>query len=227
MCRAVSAQIPTGESLPSVWSGDTVSTTHLLLWTSDHTVSLPPQCPSCRGSRKHHHPLGPPRISPDVTCDQHLTTCETCLNFHSLPPPFFFFWHAPFPIALQDLRIALGKWESCFIPVSVISCNISLLHAFPSSPIGEVFRARLRQFPSLVNCCTIDWFNEWPAEALQCVAFSFLHENPHLGASTDTVDGMVGATQSTAPMCAPSPAAHRQQMQDTCRKVPSWSSNVS
>uniref|UniRef100_A0A8V1A4F4 Dynein axonemal heavy chain 1 n=1 Tax=Gallus gallus TaxID=9031 RepID=A0A8V1A4F4_CHICK len=59
------------------------------------------------------------------------------------------------------------------------------------SPIGEVFRARLRQFPSLVNCCTIDWFNEWPAEALQCVAFSFLHENPHLGASTDTVDGMV------------------------------------
>uniref|UniRef100_A0A803YQF6 Dynein axonemal heavy chain 1 n=1 Tax=Meleagris gallopavo TaxID=9103 RepID=A0A803YQF6_MELGA len=60
------------------------------------------------------------------------------------------------------------------------------------SPIGEVFRARLRQFPSLVNCCTIDWFNEWPAEALQCVAFSFLHENPHLSASTDTVDGMVG-----------------------------------
>uniref|UniRef100_A0A8B9M6P2 Dynein axonemal heavy chain 1 n=1 Tax=Accipiter nisus TaxID=211598 RepID=A0A8B9M6P2_9AVES len=48
------------------------------------------------------------------------------------------------------------------------------------SPIGEVFRARLRQFPSLVNCCTIDWFNEWPAEALQCVASSFLHRIPHL-----------------------------------------------
>uniref|UniRef100_A0A8C3GQP8 Dynein axonemal heavy chain 1 n=1 Tax=Cairina moschata TaxID=8855 RepID=A0A8C3GQP8_CAIMO len=48
------------------------------------------------------------------------------------------------------------------------------------SPIGEVFRARLRQFPSLVNCCTIDWFNEWPAEALQCVASSFLQEIPHL-----------------------------------------------
>uniref|UniRef100_A0A8C3UWY6 Dynein axonemal heavy chain 1 n=1 Tax=Catharus ustulatus TaxID=91951 RepID=A0A8C3UWY6_CATUS len=44
------------------------------------------------------------------------------------------------------------------------------------SPIGEVFRARLRQFPSLVNCCTIDWFNEWPAEALQSVASSFLNE---------------------------------------------------
>jgi dynein heavy chain len=25
------------------------------------------------------------------------------------------------------------------------------------SPIGDAFRDRLRQFPSLVNCCTIDW----------------------------------------------------------------------
>jgi dynein heavy chain len=29
---------------------------------------------------------------------------------------------------------------------------------------------RLRQFPSLVTCCTIDWFTEWPAEALAGVA---------------------------------------------------------
>ena len=26
------------------------------------------------------------------------------------------------------------------------------------SPIGDAFRQRLRKFPSLVNCCTIDWF---------------------------------------------------------------------
>ena len=26
------------------------------------------------------------------------------------------------------------------------------------SPIGDAFRTRLRMFPSLVNCCTIDWF---------------------------------------------------------------------
>ena len=26
------------------------------------------------------------------------------------------------------------------------------------SPIGNAFRDRLRQNPSLVNCCTIDWF---------------------------------------------------------------------
>ncbi|NXN51379.1 DYH1 protein, partial [Rynchops niger] len=73
------------------------------------------------------------------------------------------------------------------------------------SPIGEVFRARLRQFPSLVNCCTIDWFNKWPAEALQCVAASFLHEIPHLGASTEDVNGMIQVCvkihQSVAKKC--------------------------
>ena len=26
------------------------------------------------------------------------------------------------------------------------------------SPIGDAFRNRLRKFPSLINCCTIDWF---------------------------------------------------------------------
>uniref|UniRef100_A0A8C0ZKQ1 Dynein axonemal heavy chain 1 n=1 Tax=Cyanistes caeruleus TaxID=156563 RepID=A0A8C0ZKQ1_CYACU len=62
------------------------------------------------------------------------------------------------------------------------------------SPIGEVFRARLRQFPSLVNCCTIDWFNEWPAETLQSVASSFLNELPLLGSGNDDINGMVRAT---------------------------------
>lgn len=42
------------------------------------------------------------------------------------------------------------------------------------SPIGEAFRTRLRMFPSLVNCCTIDWFSEWPEQALRSVADYFL-----------------------------------------------------
>lgn len=29
---------------------------------------------------------------------------------------------------------------------------------FAMSPVGQAFKDRLRQFPSLVNCCTIDWF---------------------------------------------------------------------
>jgi hypothetical protein len=42
------------------------------------------------------------------------------------------------------------------------------------SPIGAAFRTRCRMFPSLVNCCTIDWFNAWPEDALYSVAESFL-----------------------------------------------------
>ena len=42
--------------------------------------------------------------------------------------------------------------------------NIHMIIAM--SPLGEIFRQRLRQFPSLVTCCTLDWFSEWPEEAL-------------------------------------------------------------
>lgn len=34
------------------------------------------------------------------------------------------------------------------------------------SPLGTQFTTRLRMFPSLINCSTIDWFTEWPEEAL-------------------------------------------------------------
>lgn len=38
------------------------------------------------------------------------------------------------------------------------------------SPIGDAFRNRLRMFPSLINCCTIDWYTVWPPDALERVA---------------------------------------------------------
>ncbi|KAI8782171.1 dynein heavy chain 12, axonemal, partial [Biomphalaria glabrata] len=49
------------------------------------------------------------------------------------------------------------------------------------SPIGDAFRNRLRQFPSLINCCTIDWFQAWPDDALARVANKFL-ENAEIDA---------------------------------------------
>ncbi|XP_023247279.1 dynein heavy chain 1, axonemal-like [Copidosoma floridanum] len=49
------------------------------------------------------------------------------------------------------------------------------LHAvITMCPIGELFRSRIRQFPALVNMCTIDWFDPWPDSALRSVAFHFL-----------------------------------------------------
>jgi len=52
--------------------------------------------------------------------------------------------------------------------LSRVKKNVHVTLAF--SPVGDSFRNRLRSFPSLVNCCTIDWFHEWPAEALYSVA---------------------------------------------------------
>ncbi|XP_024377701.2 uncharacterized protein [Physcomitrium patens] len=56
--------------------------------------------------------------------------------------------------------------------LSRIRANLHVCIAM--SPIGDIFRTRLRMFPSLVNCCTIDWFSEWPEEALHSVAQNFL-----------------------------------------------------
>lgn len=63
-----------------------------------------------------------------------------------------------------------------------------------SSPLGEIFRARLRQFPALVNCCTIDWFSEWPADALRSVALRFLMDIPELDTTDQIMEGLVGET---------------------------------
>ena len=38
------------------------------------------------------------------------------------------------------------------------------------SPVGDSLRIRSRNFPSLVNCCTLDWFDNWPEEALKTVS---------------------------------------------------------
>uniref|UniRef100_A0A3Q1IX48 Dynein axonemal heavy chain 2 n=1 Tax=Anabas testudineus TaxID=64144 RepID=A0A3Q1IX48_ANATE len=42
------------------------------------------------------------------------------------------------------------------------------------SPVGEPFRNRILQYPALVNCTTIDWFCDWPKDALLEVAERYL-----------------------------------------------------
>ncbi len=45
------------------------------------------------------------------------------------------------------------------------------------SPAGPKLRQYIRQYPSLVNCTTIDWFLSWPEEALHTVSTHFLGES--------------------------------------------------
>lgn len=53
-------------------------------------------------------------------------------------------------------------------------CRAKLHLCLCFSPIGSSFRLRLRLYPSLVNCCTIDWYDSWPEEALEMVANYFM-----------------------------------------------------
>ena len=42
------------------------------------------------------------------------------------------------------------------------------------SPAGDALRLRCRKFPSLINCCTLNWFSDWPQSALLSVSTKFL-----------------------------------------------------
>ncbi|KAF3707583.1 Dynein heavy chain 3, axonemal Axonemal beta dynein heavy chain 3 [Channa argus] len=55
-----------------------------------------------------------------------------------------------------------------------VKANLHIVLAM--SPIGDAFRNNLRMFPSLINCCTIDWFHTWPNDALEMVAHKFLED---------------------------------------------------
>ena len=75
---------------------------------------------------------------------------------------------------LSDLRPKLKELKietkDQILQYFVQKCRDKLHIVLTFSPVGEQFRDRCRQFPSIINCCTIDWYNQWPADALFSVA---------------------------------------------------------
>ncbi|ORX87075.1 hypothetical protein BCR32DRAFT_215666 [Anaeromyces robustus] len=72
-------------------------------------------------------------------------------------------------------KVADGSATTVFT-YFVEQCRQNLHVVLCMSPIGDSFRNRIRKFPSLINCCTIDWFTAWPDDALEMVASSFLKD---------------------------------------------------
>ena len=62
------------------------------------------------------------------------------------------------------------------------------------SPVGDSFKRRLRMFPSLVSCCTINWFNPWPEDALLSVARRFIQ-------NVDAIKGDADMQESVSQAC--------------------------
>ncbi|XP_054262356.1 dynein axonemal heavy chain 1-like [Macrosteles quadrilineatus] len=89
----------------------------------------------------------------------------------------------------------LAATKSNLMSAYLKSVRSNLHCVITMSPIGEVFRARLRQFPALVNCCTIDWFTAWPDSALQSVAERFMEDLPQLEVSKEVQGGIVRTFQ--------------------------------
>ncbi|XP_018331814.1 dynein heavy chain 1, axonemal-like [Agrilus planipennis] len=92
-------------------------------------------------------------------------------------------------------EMGLSATKSNLYSVYTRQVRVNLHTVITMSPIGEVFRARLRQFPALVNCCTIDWYSEWPDSALQSVALQFLEEIEELNVSNEVLNGIVVVCQ--------------------------------
>jgi dynein heavy chain len=52
--------------------------------------------------------------------------------------------------------------------------NLKIVMCF--SPVGNTLRTRARRFPALFSGTIIDWFHQWPRDALYSVAVRFLDE---------------------------------------------------
>ncbi|EAY20602.1 Dynein heavy chain family protein [Trichomonas vaginalis G3] len=71
------------------------------------------------------------------------------------------------PLA-KTLGIVATRASVYSLFISQVKSHMHVMIAL--SPIGSSFRRRVRMFPSLISCCTIDWFAEWPIEALENVS---------------------------------------------------------
>ncbi|NXT54658.1 DYH17 protein, partial [Pluvianellus socialis] len=72
-------------------------------------------------------------------------------------------------LGLQDTR------ENCWkFFIEKVRRQLKVILCF--SPVGSTLRVRARRFPAVVNCTAIDWFHEWPEDALVSVSSRFLEE---------------------------------------------------
>ena len=113
---------------------------------------------------RHSQHLLTDSYSPTATSVSHtLHISLLSTSTHASPP-----CHSPslpLPHPSQAMRpIAQAESKNAdFSPLALFSlfvnrCKENLHVILAMSPIGDAFRNRLRKFPSLINCCTIDWF---------------------------------------------------------------------
>jgi dynein heavy chain len=85
--------------------------------------------------------------------------------------------------------------ENCFLTfVQLVKENLHIVLGM--SPVGESLRVRCRNFPALINCCTIDWFHPWPANALVSVASHLLVDMEMPAGMEEVKNGLIQMCQT-------------------------------
>ncbi|XP_039313454.1 dynein heavy chain 1, axonemal [Solenopsis invicta] len=93
----------------------------------------------------------------------------------------------------QEAGLQINKSNLFSVYVKAVKSNLHIVITI--SPIGDTFRALIRQFPALVNCCTIDWFCPWPDAALQSIATHLLSDIKDDSISDETLHSIIKICQ--------------------------------
>ncbi|MGH0152118.1 UNVERIFIED_CONTAM: hypothetical protein FKN15_029859 [Acipenser sinensis] len=84
-----------------------------------------------------------------------LSLFQMRLSYIHLAPLLFQMQLSP----VEEARGSVSPASLYSLFTRLVRSNLHMALAF--SPIGEAFRNRLRCFPALLNCCTIDWFQNF------------------------------------------------------------------
>ncbi|OQR87427.1 dynein heavy chain [Achlya hypogyna] len=111
-----------------------------------------------------------------IVCEEFVEDVNSLLNAGEIP---HLFTHEEYEAVLSDMKGAVAdaglddtRTHAEGLFVHRVRTHLHLVLCL--SPVGTAFRRRCRQFPSLINCTTIDWYEAWPASALVVVAESYL-----------------------------------------------------
>lgn len=107
-----------------------------------------------------------------IVCESFLEDINNMLNSGDVPGMFAQDEKDRIAADLRDWAFEHGypaSKEGCY--TAFIDRVREKLHiVLAMSPVGDKFRNRCRQFPALINCCTIDMYTQWPEEALLSVS---------------------------------------------------------
>lgn len=81
-----------------------------------------------------------------------------------------------------------------------VKSNLHIILCF--SPVGDTFRNRVRKFPAIINCTTMDWYHEWKKDALVSVALKFLESIDTLSSQSLTPSSQT-VSMPNAPLNTP------------------------